>query len=115
MYLLNDKNQDFWDNYGGPSQLTALGKEQMHKIGQFYKNYYSNFLTPKYSPQRVYVRSIDSDRAITSIESMIYAMYPELSNNTSIQWSSKSDWVPIPIHTVDIKTDPVYSYLLKIK
>lgn len=79
----------------------------MYKIGQFYKQYYSNFLNPTYSPERVYVRSIDSDRAITSIESMIYGMYPELSNNTAIQWSSMSDWVPIPVHTVEIKTDPV--------
>jgi len=28
-YLVNDKNYQFWENYGGFSQQTPLGKEQL--------------------------------------------------------------------------------------
>ena len=80
-------------------------------MGKFLKNYYSNFLSPIYHPKNVYVRSIDNDRSLSSVTALIYAMYPDLSNSTVLQWSSKSDWVPIPIHTTDMASDTVKIFI----
>ncbi len=110
-YLINDKNSDFWEKNGGFSQQTPLGKEQIYNFGKYFKKYYSSFLTPEYNPKHVYVRSIDTDRSLSSISAFIYGMYPDLTNDTNKQWSSNSNWVPIPVHTDDLKTDPVSNFL----
>ena len=104
---MNDKYNDFWEKYGGFSQQTPLGKEQIYNFGIFFKQKYLSFLTKEYHPKNVYVRSIDTDRSLSSISSFIYGMYSDLTNNTSTQWSSHSDWVPVPVHTYDLNTDPV--------
>lgn len=104
---MNDKNLAFWEKYGGLSQQTPLGKEQIYNFGSFIKEKYSSFLTPEYHPKNVYVRSIDTDRSLSSISAFINGMYPDLSINASTQWSSQSDWIPIPVHTDDINDDPV--------
>lgn len=107
-YLVNDKNLAFWEKYGGLSQQTPLGKEQIYNFGSFIKEKYSSFLTPEYHPKNVYVRSIDTDRSLSSISAFINGMYPDLSINASTQWSSQSDWIPIPVHTDDINDDPLF-------
>ena len=106
VYLLNDSKRDYWEDWGGPGQLTSVGKEQMYLLGQFFKKHYS-FLNSTYSPKRVYVRSIDTDRSLASISAFIYGMYPDLSNHSNEQWSSQSNWVPIPVHTEKLDNDPV--------
>lgn len=106
-YLKNDRNIDFWENYGGFSQQTAIGKEQIVDIGKFLKSHYKDFLTEKYYPKNVYVRSIDTDRSLSSAQAFIYGMYPDISETTEQQWSSQSDWVPKPIHTHSKPLDPV--------
>jgi lysosomal acid phosphatase len=114
-YLVNDKNYQFWENYGGFSQQTPLGKEQIYNFGKFLKEKYNYFLSQNYSSKKVYVRSIDTDRSLSSISAFIYGMYPDLSNNASVQWSSGSHWIPIPIHTDDLNSDPVSIKIFKSK
>lgn len=45
-------------------QITSRGLFESYILGQFFKNYYVNFLTPSYNPTRVHVRSLDSDSSL---------------------------------------------------
>ena len=64
-------------------------------------------MTSEYHPKNVYVRSIDTDRSLSSISAFIYGMYPDLTNDADKQWTNFSNWIPIPVHTDDLNTDRV--------
>lgn len=107
-------------------QITSRGLFESYILGQFFKNYYVNFLTPAYSPMRVHVRSLDSDASLMSAMTFLSGNKAANYNHSSIQgiikllqigmyppansdqlWSPQISWFPIPVHTDQRHLDPV--------
>ncbi|CAF0784398.1 unnamed protein product [Brachionus calyciflorus] len=104
-YPTDPYGESYWSRYGGLGQITPRGLLQSYTLGQFVKNYYSNFLTPSYSPQRVHVRSVDSDPALVSTSAFLSGMFPP--SNSDQLWSPTVSWFPIPIHSAESAKNPI--------
>ena len=84
----------------GFGQLTSLGMQQGHALGQSLRNRYvvqHNLLREKYTRRDIVVRSTDYDRTLQTVESLLMALYPE----GPLQ---PKDVQPVPEHTV-LKVD----------
>lgn len=78
--------------------------DQQYELGKWLRIRYSDFLSVKYSPHDVYVRSTDVDRTIISALSNLSGMYPPIprpGNQTDYRNQI------VPVHTVDIHHDKV--------
>ncbi|KAG4080083.1 hypothetical protein HA402_014523 [Bradysia odoriphaga] len=101
----NDPYEDeekYWpEGYG---QLTNKGKRQQYELGQYFRRRYGKLLGPKYSVDKVYVRSTDFDRCIMSAQANLAGLFPPTGDQ---KWSDDILWQPIPVHTVPWKMDHV--------
>ncbi|PIO63086.1 histidine acid phosphatase [Teladorsagia circumcincta] len=85
----------------GWKQLTNIGMNQHNELGRYFRFTYNLFVSKVYNPSevlyifQVYIRSSDSDRAITSAQAFTSGFYPA---NGSFQWRAGNPWQPIPIH-----------------
>ncbi|KAK6051889.1 histidine acid phosphatase [Cooperia oncophora] len=79
----------------GWAQLTNIGMNQLNELGNYFRNTYNFFVSTVYNPSEVYIRSSDSDRALTSAQAFISGFYPA---NGTFEWRSGETWQPIPIH-----------------
>ncbi|RCN47924.1 histidine acid phosphatase [Ancylostoma caninum] len=79
----------------GWQQLTNLGMNQLNELGRYFRATYSDFIASHYIPSQVYIRSSDSDRALTSAQAFLSGFYPA---EGSFQWQPGNTWQPIPIH-----------------
>ncbi|EYB99359.1 hypothetical protein Y032_0123g1160 [Ancylostoma ceylanicum] len=79
----------------GWQQLTNLGMTQLNELGRYFRATYNTFVASHYIPSQVYIRSSDSDRALTSAQAFLSGFYPA---EGSFQWQPGSTWQPIPIH-----------------
>ena len=99
----NDPFNDvkYWPQ--GLGQLTAKGKYQMYKMGEFIRNEYNTYLGDKYSAREVYARSAASSRCFESCAALLAGAYPPKQKEW--QWNNGSDpelahiWQPILIET----------------
>uniref|UniRef100_A0A2K6VKV0 Acid phosphatase n=1 Tax=Onchocerca volvulus TaxID=6282 RepID=A0A2K6VKV0_ONCVO len=111
----NDPNKEsMWPN--GLGELTEIGMQQLFKVGKsFYERYINRippFLSKNYNNREIYIRSTDVNRTITSAMAVLAGMfrngiagkdYPKESNE--INWPR--GWIPIPVHTVELKHDHI--------
>ncbi|CAF0785670.1 unnamed protein product [Brachionus calyciflorus] len=101
----NDTFRTYWDKYGGYGQLTPVGMKQLYEYGIFFKNRYSNFLSPYYHNSKVFAKSTDYDRTIQSVLSFLSAVYKPSKDQ---EWNSNpnlSDYLPIPVRILELASD----------
>ncbi|KAJ1350059.1 hypothetical protein KIN20_005766 [Parelaphostrongylus tenuis] len=92
-YPRDPYNETAWQR--GWGQLTNLGMQQMNELGIFFRKRYDFFISSHFVPSEVYIRSSDSDRALTSAQAFLAGFYPA---SDSFEWESGNHWQPIPIH-----------------
>ena len=92
--------------------VTGNGLKQCYDLGIYIKNYYKNFLAPAYEKSRLFARSTDLDRTMVSALAFLSGLYQP---NDELQWNPSvlPNWLPIPVHTVNLSSDPV-NILIKI-
>lgn len=78
------------------------GKMQLFKLGQFFRRRYNALLGPKYSSDKVYIRSTDYDRALMSAQANLAALFMP---NEDEKFDEELPWQPIPVHTLPIVHD----------
>lgn len=101
-FLPGDPYSDniFWPD--GKSELLASGKDRLYQLGESLRAYYGNFLTN--NPREVHARSSDADRCIESAEMLLHGLY---SAKGRWIYNSKTDYLPVPIHTTPTRYDRV--------
>ncbi|KAE9419129.1 hypothetical protein Angca_004230, partial [Angiostrongylus cantonensis] len=80
----------------GWSQLTNIGIRQMNELGGYFRGRYNSFVSSHFVPKQVYIRSSDSDRALTSAQAFLSGFYPA---EGCFKWERGNHWQPIPIHS----------------
>lgn len=65
------------------------GKENLFRLGQFFRRRYQKLIGPKYSPDKVYVQSDSDDRTIMSALCNNFGLYPIFGDQV---------WNTVPIH-----------------
>jgi len=98
------KDESLWPV--SPGQLTPTGKMMHFKLGQWLRERYSGFLSEKYIPDEIKVRSTDIDRTLMSAMSNLAGLYPPVGDEV---WNEGLAWQPIPVHTVPIQEDILLS------
>lgn len=81
-------------------QLTGIGIEQHHRLGQYFRTRYGSILNSTYNANEIHVRSTDYDRTLMSAQSNLIGLYPLFNVSTE-----KVPVQPIPIHTEPIDKD----------
>uniref|UniRef100_A0A158PC23 Lysosomal acid phosphatase n=1 Tax=Angiostrongylus cantonensis TaxID=6313 RepID=A0A158PC23_ANGCA len=79
----------------GWGELTNIGIEQMNELGMYFRTRYDFFISSHYVPSEVYIRSSDSNRALTSAQAFLAGFYPA---SGSFQWQSGNHWQPTAVH-----------------
>uniref|UniRef100_A0A5S6QQM0 acid phosphatase n=1 Tax=Trichuris muris TaxID=70415 RepID=A0A5S6QQM0_TRIMR len=79
----------------GLGQLSDKGIKEQYRLGQFLRSRYGS-LIENYSPQKVYARSGDADRALMSAEACLAGTFPDQPWTSPLGMS----WQPIPVHGV---------------
>ncbi|VDM63163.1 unnamed protein product [Angiostrongylus costaricensis] len=75
--------------------LSNIGMKQMNELGIYFRMRYGFFISSHFVPSEVYIRSSDSDRALTSAQAFLAGFYPA---SGSFQWQRGNHWQPIPVH-----------------
>ncbi|XP_064647454.1 prostatic acid phosphatase-like [Lineus longissimus] len=86
----------------GLGQLTTIGMNQHHMLGQYFRTRYDGFLPRIYNSKNVVIRSTDVDRTLMSAQSHLSGLYPPVGTD---KWDPALDWQPIPVHTVPVDED----------
>ena len=77
--LENGKDK-FNESWISEEELSNIGKRMLYLLGIKSRKRYiinnTNFLSDKYSPQEIYIKSTDSNRTIESIYSFLQGLYP---------------------------------------
>lgn len=92
-----------------------------YHLGQYFRRRYHKILGNKYSANKVYVQSTDTDRTLMSAQCTLAGMFTPTGNEI---WNSQlTTWQPVPVHTIPHEKDyilsggkscPKYDELLKI-
>lgn len=100
------KDEIFWPE--GFGQLTNAGKMHSYKLGQYLRRRYHRLLHGnRYSANKVYVQSTDTDRTLMSSQCIVAGLFIPYGND---RWSSDiTNWQPIPVHTVPHQQDHILS------
>uniref|UniRef100_A0A914YZT6 Uncharacterized protein n=1 Tax=Panagrolaimus superbus TaxID=310955 RepID=A0A914YZT6_9BILA len=87
--------------------LTNVGMQQLHELGTFFRNRYTNdFVNACYNYKEVFVRSTDAPRALTSAQAFLNGMFPPKTNDEI--WQPGLNWQPISVHsTTPGEPDPL--------
>lgn len=94
------KDEKLWP--GGFGALTNIGKQQQFGLGKYLRRRYKDFISERYLPSEVYVRSTDSDRTLMSAQANLAGLYPPSGEQV---WKSSLKWQPIPIHSMSMNND----------
>ncbi|CAG9537843.1 unnamed protein product [Cercopithifilaria johnstoni] len=114
IYPNDPHKESVWPN--GIGELTEIGMQQLFKVGtrlyQQYINCTPPFLSRNYHNREIYIRSTDVNRTITSAMAVLAGMFPNgiagkdyPRESDKINWPH--GWVPIPVHTVELKYDHI--------
>ncbi|CAF1238580.1 unnamed protein product [Rotaria sordida] len=102
----------FWPN--GFGQLTLRGQLQQIRLGQYFRERYSELLNSTYVASEVTIRSTDNDRTLMSAYSNLLGLYPTSKEKLDLilleieqdnKWPEVLPWQPIPVHTVPKSID----------
>uniref|UniRef100_A0ACB8FUS9 Uncharacterized protein n=1 Tax=Sphaerodactylus townsendi TaxID=933632 RepID=A0ACB8FUS9_9SAUR len=81
-----------------------LGMRQQYELGQYIKKRYSDFLSPTYKREEIYIQSTDVDRTIMSAQANLAGLFPPTTEEI---WNPQIPWQPIPVHVVPKSFNPV--------
>ncbi|KAK2192326.1 hypothetical protein NP493_33g00034 [Ridgeia piscesae] len=84
----------------GFSQLTEVGVQQQYDLGVFLRNRYQHFLNKSYHVHELYVRSLDTDPALSSAYCVLAGLFPRTDGHTG-----GVTWQPVPVHTTASQQD----------
>lgn len=99
------KNEIHWA--GGFGQLTNEGKMQSYQLGLYFRRRYHKILGHKYSANKLYVQSTDTDRTLSSSQCTVAGLFIPTGNEI---WNSHiTNWQPIPVHTIPHEKDYILS------
>ena len=79
--------------------------EQHYLYGKFLRDRYTLTLDSLYNKNKVFIRSTNVDRTIMSANSMLAGLFPPQDYQ---QFDPSINWQPIPVHTYDLQTDPIF-------
>lgn len=100
-YPTDPYDESYWPVVWGG--LTTLGMQQHFALGKWLRHRYGNILLSEhYTPNEIYIRSTDIDRAIQSAESNLAGLYPPHDDQI---WNPELLWQPIPVHSVPAADD----------
>lgn len=89
------------------SLFSQVGKREHYALGTFFRKRYSRLLgNGEYSPRKVYVRSVETDRSLMSAEVNLAALFPPKGNQI---WNKHLDWQPVPIHLIPWDMDHFFA------
>lgn len=87
------------------SLFIQQGKRRHFELGKYLRKRYYNLLGDgKYSADKVYVRSSDYDRTITSASANLAGWFPPENDQN---FTDELQWIPILIHTIPLKYDHI--------
>ncbi|XP_077159155.1 prostatic acid phosphatase-like [Paroedura picta] len=98
-------NESEWPQ--GFGQLTVVGMQQQHELGQYIKKRYTGFLSPTYKREEIYIQSTDVDRTIMSAQVNLAGLFPP---SASEAWNPQILWQPIPIHVAPTLFNPALRF-----
>lgn len=78
------------------------GKQETYELGKFLRRRYQNLIGDQYSPDKVYIRSSDTDRALMSAQCVAAGLFPPSGDEV---WNVDLLWQPVPIHTIALADD----------
>uniref|UniRef100_A0A914DG09 Lysosomal acid phosphatase n=1 Tax=Acrobeloides nanus TaxID=290746 RepID=A0A914DG09_9BILA len=81
----------------GLGELTKLGLQQEFRLGRFLRERYDGFLSKKYSPFEIYVRSSDYNRTLVSAQANMAGLFSPTDEEI---FMPDIKWRPIPVHTI---------------
>ncbi|GMT16333.1 hypothetical protein PFISCL1PPCAC_7630, partial [Pristionchus fissidentatus] len=105
MTFPTDPHKESAWNYGW-GELTELGMRQQYALGRVIRNRYINgtyhFLSRRYTPREIYIRSTDVNRTLISAYSNIAGMFSEGRKGMDYPSHEKwpTSWTPVPVHTM---------------
>lgn len=77
--------------------------QQHYALGKWLRHRYGNILLSEhYTPNEIYVRSTDIDRAIQSAQANLAGLYAPHDDQI---WNPALLWQPIPVHSVPAEDD----------
>ncbi|XP_072392241.1 testicular acid phosphatase homolog [Diabrotica undecimpunctata] len=95
----------YWPD--GIGELVNKGKVHQFQLGQWLRRRYKNFLSSRYYPTELFVRSTDVDRTLNSAASNLAGLYYPDESPDPVEWPQDLPWNPVPIHTVSYSDDSV--------
>lgn len=78
--------------------------QRTYKLGQYLRRRYNHILGDRYSKNKVYVQSSDTDRTLMSAQSCLAGLFFPTEDE---KWSNDILWRPVPVHTIPRKLDNV--------
>ena len=89
----------------GWGQLTTIGMQQQHALGEFIKQKYTpGYLSSAYKRVECCIRSTDLDRTIMSALAQLSGVFPPTGEQV---WNSTLLWQPIPVFTLSGESDNI--------
>ena len=79
-----------YEKWNGEGELTSLGMRMHYLLGVSTKNKYSDFLSKKYNPNEILVRSTDVNRTVISAYSTLQGLYNNTTSNELTEKQIKS-------------------------
>uniref|UniRef100_A0A914DPJ1 Lysosomal acid phosphatase n=1 Tax=Acrobeloides nanus TaxID=290746 RepID=A0A914DPJ1_9BILA len=89
----------------GLGELTKLGLQQEFRLGRFLRERYDGFLSKKYSPFEIYVRSSDYNRTLASAQANMAGLFSPTDEEI---FMPDLKWRPIPVHTIPKYLDRLF-------
>ncbi|GMS97422.1 hypothetical protein PENTCL1PPCAC_19597, partial [Pristionchus entomophagus] len=102
-YPLDRNDVSAWPR--GWNQLTNKGIKQTYDLGKFLRERYvkeSKHINEVFNKDEVLVISSDSERALTSAQSVLTGLFPP---KHEMEWKDDFDWQPVPIHSTGVDRD----------
>lgn len=78
----------------GNEELTAIGARMHYLLGSSFRNIYSDFLSPKYNPNEIYVMSTNFNRTIMSVTANLQGIYNKTTVDNLTETQIKNSAIP---------------------
>ncbi|XP_055308428.1 prostatic acid phosphatase-like [Sitodiplosis mosellana] len=82
--------------------FAKVGKQQHFELGKYLRRRYRKLIGTRYSADKVYIRSSDTDRTLMSAQCNAAGWFEPTEGEV---WNKALAWQPIPIHTVPYNED----------
>lgn len=102
----NDPYVNYTYEPAGKGGLTNVGKTNMYKVGQFFRERYEDFLGKIYTKENIWFRADEVDRTVMSGQLVAAGLYPPSEEQ---RWNPDLNWQPIPVWTIPATMDCLYT------